>query len=321
MEYKIGIGISLVLLLIVGLFLWLLLRPTGVGQPTAATMQPQFMQRITVAKLKTRVAALTPIPAGMGAGEIYKQLWRTLARQPEAADLLKKIRNNPNPQNAARYRHWLSLLEKAAGKGLGGKTLRFPATVALPGYVTHRATPLRILTNLAAQTGASEMVDKHYKPAIRAFNALLLLGYRLWHNTVFVRTKTIGLGAMDTAATALEQIYGKKSARSFVKQRVARNLKAAVRAAGTPWMKMAGVVHVLTPDPGDLANIAGHAGNRAWRIEALEYLGVMQWRVTNGGRRKAIEMLLRTYRNSPDPHVAAAARQALHIRSGDLSSL
>ncbi len=321
MEYKIGIGISLALLLIVGLVLFLLLRPTGVGGPTAATTGPGFMQRITVPKLKKRVGELASIPGGAGAGRIYKQLWRTLSRQPGQGRLLKRVRNDPNPQNNALYRHWLSQLELAAGKGLGVKMLRFPATVALPSFVIHRGTPLRILTNVAATTCASEMVDKHYKPAIRAADALLLLGYRLWRHTPFVRTKTIGLGAMDTAASALQEIYGKKAVRSFAKQEAAKKLKKAVRAAGTPWMNMAKVVHVLSPNPGDLANIARHAGNRAWRIEALEYLGIMQWRVTNGGRRKAIENLLRTYRHAPDHYVAAAARQALHLKSNQLSSL
>jgi hypothetical protein len=248
-------------------------------------------------------------------------LFKQIESQGAVRSLQHAISGNPNPQAKRQWLAWLGQLEAASHKRLGRKALRFHAKLGLPEYVAHRAAALHVMADLASQCGASYTADNHLKRAKAAFNSLLLLGYRLYSRGIYVRVQSIGLTAMDEAATGLTEVYGKKGARDFTLQRVANHLRRRLASAGLRWLRLEKAVHLLNPVPGDLANVAAHAGNRSWRIEGLEYLGAAQWRVTSSGERTAIQKFIRGYENNPDRFVAAAARQALAITAGQISSL
>lgn len=63
MNYKIGIAIAIIFVIIAGVMVYIFVGPGSVGQPTYHTMANGFMKPI---KINAGISGLTPAPSGPG---------------------------------------------------------------------------------------------------------------------------------------------------------------------------------------------------------------------------------------------------------------
>ena len=319
MSWKVGFGIAFAIVAIFAAALIYSMMPTGVGPASSKTMAPGFMEPIRVG---AQPAGLLPPTTGFGAGALYKQAYQKLQALAPGLHALRHINHNVDPAGDPALLPILTLLEKAAGKGLTRPHLLFYQHPPLPKVYDEVQSHLETLLTITAQAGAAdEFSNRHPKKAQVAFSAGLAFGYRLWKKGLFVPERMVGIDAMEESLAGMRSLYRKGPLQNMDLEHSVLKLNRHVKAALTKWDAKYQIVHNLNPSAPDLINIIRHDRDISWRIAAITSLGVARWTTANAGKARAMLAVLKTESHSNNGWISDAAKQAAAFTRTTINSL
>ncbi len=318
MSWKVGFGIAFVIVAAFVAALIYSMTPTGVGQASSKTMAPGFMDSIRVG---AQPDGLVPSTAGFGAGSLYTQAYHALRSLAPSRHALRRINHIADPAGDPRLMTIVTLIEKAAGKGLARTHLLFYTQPPLPKVNDVVQSRLETLLTLTAQAGAAYQFSNHLKKAQAAFSAGLAFGYRLWKKGLFVPERMVGIDAMDESLAGMKSLYRKGPLKNMYLDHSVLKLDRHVRAALSKWDAKYQIVHNVNPFAPDLINIIRHDHDVSWRIAAITSLGVARWGTSNAGKARAMLRFLSKESRSNNGWISAAAKQAAAFTRITINSL
>lgn len=318
MSYKIGLAISIIFIIVVGVVIYIITGPTPIGQPTDRTTASGFMNPI---KIGYGIGGLTPTPTGSGAGAVYLQAYQRITRLAADRKALKQITGTSNPVTSKKISGIVTLLEQATAKTMSRQYLLFINAVRLPKMTDTLADRLNAIGQMTGAYAAGCISDKRPKDAARVLTALLVFGDRLWRHGLFVDVRTVGLEDVASAAAGLQMIYKTGVAKNKYEYHTASKLENAVNAAATRWYAKEKIVDVLNPDAGDMANIVRHDRDISWRIDAMLELGIARWSTSYAPRAHAIAAFLKYYTKNSDHWISAAAKCSYNMTAATMNEL
>ncbi len=318
MSWKVGFGIAFAIVAVFAAALIYSMMPAGIGQASSATTAPGFMDPI---KIGAKPDALLPTSAGFGAGALYKQAYQKLHALAPGRNALRRINHNADPTGDPTLVPILTLLEKAAGKGLTRPHLLFYTHPPLPKVNDVVQSRLETLLILTSQAGAAYEFSNHFKKARAAFAAGLCFGYRLWKKGLFVPERMVGIDAMDESLAGMKSLYRKGPLTNMALEHSALKLDRHVQAALSKWDAKYQIVHNVNPFAPDLINIIRHDHDISWRIAAITSLGVARLATSNGGKARAMLEFLQKESRSNNGWISAAAKQAGAFTRTTINSL
>ncbi len=318
MNYKIGIAIAMIFVIIIGVVIYIFVGPASLGQPTYRTMGTGFMKPI---KIGYGVGGLTPVPNGSGAGAIYIQAFKQVTELSTDRNALKKLTVNSNPDASPMIQAIVKLIEQAAPKTMTRKYLLFAKGVRLPEVTDTLADRLNAIGQMTGAYAASCISDKKNKEAAKALTALLVFGQRLWSHGLFVDVRTAGLEDINSAAAGLRMVYKSGPASNQFEYDAAGKLLTAAGAATQQWYGKEKIVNVLNPNSGDMANIVRYDQDISWRIDAMLELGIARWTTGYAPRAHAIAVFLKHYTKDHNHWISASAKVAYGMTAQTMNQL
>ncbi len=211
MNYKMGIGIALVFLIVIGVLVYIFVGPASLGQPTYRTLAPGFMTPI---RIDRGIGGLTPAKSGSGAGKLYIQAYQQVVALSNDRNAITDLIADHNPDASPKIRAIVQLLEQAAPETMGRKYLLFSKGLRLPEASHPVADRLNAIGQMTGAYAAGCISDKTPKLAAKALTALLVFGHRLWQHGLFVDVRTSGISDMQSAAVGLQMVYKSGSAKN-----------------------------------------------------------------------------------------------------------
>jgi hypothetical protein len=318
----IGVGASVGLVLVIVLVVWFIVsRGNTVGAPTGETA-PAVLKKIEL-KLDLAKLITPPPPEDTGAAAVYLEAVKEMVAIGD--DFIAQAKAEPEPSKKPVFKSIIDKLEAAADKGLGKTDLNFESVLPItPGPEWKIRDQLYTLGQLAAKNAMSMRADKNKEAAEKSARAALIFGERLFNNGVFVAYKSAGLGVLSEGLAAFEAHYSERFFPDAEKAAAAKQLYADYRSSTERWNKKEVLVRRIGPlsKPGDLWNLAEHDEDRAWRLDAIMWLGVAKWtEASKGGQRSAIQSYLEKKSLDPDPLVAQRAKAAADFSREDVRTL
>ncbi len=318
MNYKIGIAIAIIFVIIAGVMVYIFVGPASVGQPTYHTMANGFMKPI---KINASISGLTPAHSGSGAGKLYILAYKQVEALSNNRNAIKDLTANANPDASPEIQAIVKLIEQAAPATMSRKYLFFAKGIRLPKASDTLADRLNAIGQMTGAYAASCISDKKQKEAINALTGLLVFGHRLWQRGLFVDVRTCGLADIQSAAAGLRMLYKSGPTKNQYEYAAATKLLGAVNAASTQWYGKMKIVDVLNPQSGDMANIVRYDQDISWRIEALLELGIARWNTSYAPRAHAIAVFLKHYTADSNHWISASAKVAYSMTADTMNQL
>ena len=318
MSYKIGIVISVIFIIVVGIVIYIIAGPSPIGQPTDRTTASGFMNPI---KIGSGIGGLTPTPTGSGAGAVYLEAYQRIVKLATNRHALGQITSTSNPVTSKPIVGIVTLLEQATTKTMSRKYLLFINAVRLPKMTDTLTDRLNAIGQMTGAYAAGCIRDKRPKDAAKALTALLVFGERLWRHGLFVDVRTVGLEDMASAASGLRVLYQTGVTKNNFEYHSASKLEHAVNAATTQWYAKEKIVDVLNPNAGDMANIVRHDRDISWRLDAMLELGIARWSTSYAPRAHAIAAFLKHYTRNSNHWISAAAKKAYDMTPATMNEL
>ncbi|MDA8378572.1 MAG: hypothetical protein M0Z50_16385 [Planctomycetia bacterium] len=318
MNYKMGIAIAIIFLIVVGVVIYIFIGPSSIGQPSSRVSSSVFLQPI---KIGYGIGGLTPTPTGSGAGAIYLLTYARMTKLANDRHALQQLTNPSDPTTSPQILSIVKLLEQAATKTISRKYLLFIPHVRLPRISDILTNHLNAIGQVTSAYAAGCINDKQQKKAAQALTALLIFGQRLWRHGLFVDVRTCGLSDIDSAAAGLRMLYKFGPAKNLYEYHTAAKLLAATDSASRRWYSKQKIVDVLNPHSGDMAYIVRHDRDLSWRLDAMLELGIARWTTSYAPRAHAIAAFLRHYTKSPNHWISAAAKRAYGMTAETMNEL
>ncbi len=318
MNYKMGIGIALVFLIVVGVLVYIFVGPASIGQPTYRTLAHGFMTPI---KIDYSIGGLTPVKSGSGAGKLYLQAYQQVVALSNDRNAIAELTGGRNPAASPKILAIVQLVEQAAPEILGRKYLLFAKGVGLPESSDPVADRLNAIGQMTGAYATACISDKNPKLAAKALTALLVFGHRLWQHGLFVDVRTCGISDMQSAAAGLQMVYKSGPTKNKYECAVATKLVGPLNRAGTRWYDKMKIVDVADPNAGDMANIVRHDRDLSWRIEAMLELGIARWSTSYAPRAHGIAAFLKHYTADSNHWISASAKVAHAMTANTISQL
>ncbi|MGC8625331.1 MAG: hypothetical protein ACP5VQ_08710, partial [Phycisphaerae bacterium] len=118
MNYKMGIAIAIIFLIVIGVIIYIFVGPSSIGRPSDRVLSRGFLQPI---KIAYGIGGLTPTPTGSGAGAIYLEAYARITALANDRHALQRITNPSNPTTSSKILGIVKLLEQAAPKTMSRK--------------------------------------------------------------------------------------------------------------------------------------------------------------------------------------------------------
>ncbi len=316
-SYKFGVAVLVVFVLVIAgiaaYFIW----PSGLGQASSHAMRRGFLQAI---KVNGSLGALAPVSTGGGAGALYAKAYEKLMEIAPDADSLDNARHNIAPEKDPGLMAIVTLLEKAAAKSIGRRYMVFSPKLPVPAVDDPIADRVAALGDICSTAGAGLMADGRPKAAVKALQASMVFGYRVWKRGLLVDIRGNALGAMDVGVEGLAQLYKSGPLANAAKFAACEKLHRAISRATKKWFAKSGFVCVIAPRPGDMVYIARHDQDISWRIEAIMELGVARWATDYQPRAAAIKNFLHRLAGSRNPWIRRAAARSIGLTLHDIQA-
>lgn len=318
MNYKIGIAIAIIFIIIAGVMVYIFAGPDSIGQPTYHTMAHGFMKPITI---NASISDLTPAPSGSGAGKLYIQAYKQVEALSNNRNALKDLASNATPDASPEIHAIVKIIEQAASATMSRKELLFGKGVRLRTTSDTIADRLNAIGQMTGAYAASCVSDKKPKNAVHALTGLLVFGHRLWRHGLFVDARTCGLEDIQSATAGLRMLYKSGPTKNQYEYHSATKLLSAANAASTQWYGKMKVVDVLNPNSGDMANIVRYDQDISWRIDAMLELGIARWNTSYAPRAHAIAVFLKHYTGDSNHWISASAKVAYGMTASTMNQL
>ncbi len=316
--YKLGFILAGLVIVVFVVVLIVATMPSHLPPPTDKTLTPGFMDVIA---LKGSLNGIEPQQVGSGAGLTYLEAYQKMCDLATSIGAIHRISRDPNPQNNPDVMAIVSLLEQAAGKAVNRHHLLFIKQAPLPSLEDPVQARLEAMGNVALMVGENDKLQSHFKQALKAYQAALMLGYNEWKRGLFLNVRTAGLDTLSTAVDAIRSYYGHGKTKSEFPHDAADNLHESLKAVVQAWYKKYAIVHTTDPYAGDMANIIKHDQDITWRIEAMINLGIARWSTDDASEAKAILKFLQKWEHDPNTYLAAAAKRAANITRADIRAM
>jgi len=318
---RIGLIISGVIVLVIVLVVVLVSLPSSVPAPTDATTAPGALDLIA---LTCEPAQLVNIPTGGdGAAATYAEVVKLAAPSldwHDFKDFKDKVDASHKPLSEPSFVAILAKLQTAAAQPLGDATeLNFDDQFKMSVSADVRSRSLFYGIGKMGCKMAMDIRDTDKARARQAYEAVYVYGYRLWHNGVYCGVRNNGLASMSEAAAGLasllEDLKDPKAA-------AAKSISSDIDQASSRWIeKEKKTVPSVQPHAGDMAYMALHDQDRAWRIQGITWLGVAKWTSVSGKDRDAVQKFLDQHGKDNDPLFAKAAREAAAFSVDDKNQI
>ena len=318
MNYKMGIAIAIIFIIVVGVVVYIFVGPASIGQPTYRTLAHGFMVPI---KINYSISGLTPAASGSGAGKLYIQAYQQVVALSNDRHAVADLMAKSSPAASPKIRAIVKLVEDAAPETMGRNYLLFAKGVRLPESSDTVADRLNAIGQMTGAYAAGCISDKTPKAAAQALTALLIFGHRLWRHGLFVDVRTCGISDMQSAAAGLRMLYKSGPTKNQYECDSATKLVGAINKAGTQWYGKMKIVDVLNPNSGDMANIVRYDHDISWRMEAMIELGIARWTTSYAPRAHAIAVFLKHYTADSNHWMRASAKVAYGMTANTISQL
>ena len=318
MNYKMGIAIAIIFIIVVGVLVYIFVGPASIGRPTYRTLAHGFMAPI---KINYSISGLTPAASGSGSGKLYIQAYQQVIALSNDRNAVADLTADRGPAASPKIRAIVKLVEQAAPETMGRKYLLFAKGVRLPESSDTVADRLNAIGQMTDAYAAGCISDKTPKAAAKALTALLIFGHRLWRHGLFVDVRTCGISDMQSAAAGLRMLYKSGPTKNQYECDSATKLVSAINKAGTQWYGKMKIVDVLNPNSGDMANIVRYDHDLSWRIEAMVELGIARWTTSYAPRAHAIAVFLKHYTADSNHWIRASAKVAYGMNADTISQL
>ncbi len=318
MNYKTGIALAIIFIIIAGVLVYIFVGPASLGQPTYRTLAHGFMTPI---KIDYSISGLTPAASGSGAGKLYLQAYQQVIALSNDHNAVADLMATRGPAASPKIQAIVKLVEQAAPETMGRKYLLFAKGVRLPEASDVVADRLNAIGQMTGAYAAGCISDKTPKAAAKALTALLIFGHRLWRHGLFVDVRTCGISDMQSAAAGLRMVYKSGPTQNQYECDAATKLIGAINKAAAQWYSKMKIVDVSNPNSGDMANIVRHDQDLSWRMEAMVELGIARWATSYAPRAHAIAAFLNHYTTDSNHWIRAAAKVAHGMTRDSLTSL
>lgn len=300
---KIGIIISLVLVLLVGGIVLLALN-TPADRPSSKTNESQLALQSFDAALPELVPAAADGPGDAKA--VYEKLvayYKANARQLEG-------RNPP----ARMITSLTSMLTEAAEASYEGKGFLDEQVSLVPGSNPSYGAALEVIPSLVLnQAVESNNVSNSRKVTYAVWN----MGRRAFEKGTSLYTRRQGLNMMQQAGSALYQIN--KDDEEAIKK--LQTWSGAINAISSNWDGKIQIIQSVRQPVGDLLNIAQKDKDLTFRIAATSWLGVAKFNPGHRGNEKGIARQIASAKSSDEPLIQKAGEAADAFTREDLRKL
>jgi hypothetical protein len=180
-----------------------------------------------------------------------------------------------------------------------------------------RLDALTELVALGARAGSLYKAEKNYKQAMKYFDAIYALGWKLYQERMNLPETDVALNAMGTGAAGIQSAAD--AADDTARAQAAADF---IEAKGTwyenTYLPIKTAVTAIDPGLiakyfGDVAAIAQDSNDRMWRTEATLALGRYRYNASRSGDQRGARRVLKKLKRDPDPLVAHAAQEALDL--------
>ncbi|NNM85075.1 MAG: hypothetical protein HKL96_04870 [Phycisphaerales bacterium] len=316
--YKLGFILAgIVIAIFIAVFVFALL-PSHLPPPTDKTLTAGFMDAIAI---KSNLNSLKPEQIGSGAGFTYIKAYQKMCDLAPSLRAIRGISRDPNPENNRDFMAIVSLLQQAAGKTVNRRHLLFIKQAPLPSVQDLVQMRLEAMGTATIMVGENDKLQSHFKQALKAYQAALMLGYNEWKYGLFLDVRTAGLDTLSSAVDAIRSYYGHGKTKSEFPHDAANNLHNSLKNTVQTWYKKYAIVHSTDPYAGDMANIIKHDQDITWRIEAMINLGIARWSTSDASEAKAILKFLQKWQHNPNAYLSAAAKRSANITRADIRAM
>ena len=303
--------------------------------PTSVTRAKEFMKALPVDTPIDTIAGSVPSAAGNG-GDDYKAAFETFKGAREAIDAFHKtIAESENRKQFVRgelappepvlsaLKTMASRLASGARKGAFEYSFTHTPDEFEVGYFYQGALDLIKISRCMSTLMLYHFGRKEYPQAVALQRNLIVMGWHMANEDVRLHMTEVGLDIQNVAANGLVDIYrnwGEKDHAEEI-QKVG-SYQRAVNSAKRPLTAKMRLFRKLKIDSGDILNIAENHKSRAFRVQAILFLGRLRFEVS--GRRddmRYTDKLLDKYIDSSDPFEEAAARAARDFTEDDWKKL
>ena len=304
-------------------------------QPTSVTRAKEFMASLPI---DTPIATITDsTPSGEGnAGDDYKAAFDAFKGARKAIEAFEKkiaekesrtqfIRGELAPPDDVLGALKTMASHLAAGARKGSFEYAFTHTPEAfeVGYFYQGALDLIKISRAMTTLMLYHFGRKEWNDAVAVQKNLIVMGWHMAREDVRLHMTEVGLDIQNAAAGGLADIYRNWGQEDHAKDiQVAASYQQAVNAAKRPLTTRLRVFRSLKLKSGDILNIAENHKSRAFRVQAILWLGRLRFEV--GGRRgdmRITNKLLDTYASGRDPFEAAAAKAASDFTENDWKTL
>jgi hypothetical protein len=296
---KIGIILSLVLVLILGGFFFIMTYSPA-DDPTSAT-KPSALEKVELP---------TDLPAIVEATEVNRDANAAYAAvfayyYEHVEDFAKNHRVIEDPDEASATK-LTDLLVEASKAGHLTRPFLDGIVPMKPG-----AEPVNDPLGIIPQVVLTQ-AERSYKAgnkayAIESAKAVWALGERAIRNSVRLYNRRGGLAAILRAAPSLGE-WAAESDPALVDK--LNPWSAPLIKLNDAWGKKLPIVRAVRPQIGDLINVAKNDKDLTFRIEATLQLGAAKFNPRTKGNAKAIQRAIDAAKSDADPLVAAAGAAA-----------
>lgn len=306
----IAIGmLSVFVILIVTLVLW----PEGPTPPTRATTTPGRLEKKTIDVPIGKIVA--EVPTGPGnAGDDYAEA-ATLYEQRKD-DLLKAL-SQAGGNLADLPADGVNILEsihEIVSRGTRKKDMRFTTVHNDKTFLmTHQllgALRLQRVGTALSKLGQYYLAIGKTDKARQAYEDEFVLGWHMMNERSRYHMVTSGVGNQREAIRGLATVA--TEADDQAKLPVLQKYLDQMDALSDFYRMKLGFIWKAKPREyaGDVFNIARNDEDRAWRAEAILFLGVLKYTQGHEPDLELIAELLDQYAKSDDPYIRAAAESA-----------
>lgn len=303
LNMKIGIIISLVLVLVVGGIVFLALNTPPDG-PSSKTNEAQ----LALQTLPTDLPELVPAPKD-GPGDAKATYEKLIAYYQENA---RQLDGRTPPKRMVTS--VTNMLIEASEAGYAGQGFLDDRISVVPGSDPSFGAAMEVIPIVALnQALESDNVSNTRKVAYAVWN----MGRRAFEKGSHLYVRRQGLNMMQLAGSALYQVNKDDKEAMEALQAWSGSISSIINN----WDGKIQIIQSVRQPVGDLLNIAKNDEDKSFRIAATSWLGVAKFNPGHRGNEKGITSLIESSKTNDDALIAKAANAADSFTREDLRKL
>ncbi len=302
---KIGIALSVVLVIVIGLLAWMVYR--GTPDPPGEYSRPELLKLQELPA--DRKLPYQPIEAGDAAAS-YRKVIELYERKKSE---LKGENPNPYVIDELNERLLEGMRRDSCTAGFLDEFIAMEP-VAVPSY---EAAPIKI-----AEIVIAEAKRKSPRSGLMSGKAVWAFGHRMFKHNLRMLPRWDGVEIMAMAGYEMSHMSGELPPPDREDLPDFRSWDRALTRILNRWEGKRRVVSSVKPPIGDLIHIARNDEDKTFRLEAILEMGLAKWTTNSRGNLRVMRGLMeQAAAASDDPQMARAGEAALEFTREDMKAL